>query len=56
MKTIMYPGHPPEDYTGTMADWTVALLEGGWWNGKGWYGDVEIPEKEYWEILEECEK
>lgn len=50
------PGYPPEDYTGSQADWMVALQERGLWDGEGWHGDVEVPEDTYWEILEECEK
>lgn len=50
------PGHPPEDYKGSQSAWMVALQERGLWDGQGWYGDVAIPAKEYWEILEECEK
>lgn len=54
-KVEMMPGFPPEDYTGTQADWMVALQEESLWNGEGWYGDVEIPENKYWEILDKCE-
>lgn len=49
------PGHPPEDYEGSVADWMVRLQEEGYWDGEGWYGDVAIPAKEYWNLLEECE-
>jgi hypothetical protein len=38
-----------------MADWMVALVERGLWNERGSYTDVHIPEKTYWEILEQCE-
>jgi hypothetical protein len=49
------PAIPPEDYKGSMADWMVALVERGLWNEGGSYTDVKIPEKIYWEILEQCE-
>lgn len=49
------PAIPPEDYKGSQADWMVKLQERGLWNGKGWHGDVWIPENDWWEILEECE-
>lgn len=49
------PAIPPEDYEGTVADWMVALQERGLWDGEGWYGDVEITEDQYVDILEECE-
>lgn len=51
----MLPAHPPEDYTGSVADWMVELQTRGLWNGEGWYGDVEIPLSEWQEILDECE-
>ena len=51
----LVPAHPPEDYRGSVADWASALQARGLWNGKGWYGDVEIPVEDWWEILEECE-
>lgn len=47
---------PPEDYKGSISQWTIELIERGLWNGKGWYGDVKIEEKTYWDILEKCEK
>ena len=45
------PGHPPEDYRGSVSDWMVALQERGLWDGTGWYGDVLIDEDQWWEIL-----
>ena len=52
----MFPGYPPVDYKGTQANWMVELQVRGLWNGEGWYGDIEIPEDIYWDILEKCEK
>ena len=52
----MFPGYPPEDYKGTQANWMVELQARGLWDGEGWYGDIEIPEDIYWDILEKCEK
>ena len=49
------PAIPPEDYKGSQAAWMVALQERGLWDGEGWYGDVEISETDWWEILEQCE-
>lgn len=50
------PAIPPEDYEGTQADWMINLQMRGLWDGEGWYGDVEIDEQEYADLLEECEK
>lgn len=55
MKPRMLPAHPPEDYTGSVADWMIELQMRGWWDGEGWYGDVEIPESEWRDILDFCE-
>ncbi len=51
------PAIPPEDYEGSQADWMIALQECGFWDGENpeWHGDVMIPEKVWWEILEKCE-
>jgi len=49
------PAIPPEDYSGSQADWMVKLQERGLWDGEGWHGDVMIPSDVWWEILEECE-
>jgi hypothetical protein len=54
-KKTFLPAHPPEDYTGSIADWMVELQMRGLWDGQGWYGDIEISEKEYIDILEKCE-
>lgn len=51
----MLPGHPPEDYRGSIARWCVELMNRGLWNGEGWYGDVRITEQEYVAILDICE-
>ena len=51
------PAHPPEDYTGTQADWLTALWERGILTEDfdGWYGDIIIDDEIYCEILKECE-
>jgi hypothetical protein len=49
------PAIAPVDYKGTQAAWMVALQSRGLWSGKGWYGDVWVSKKDWWEILEECE-
>jgi hypothetical protein len=56
-KERMLPAIPPEDYKGTIHGWTVALIQSGHWNGRlpEWYGDIEIPESVYLQILEKCE-
>lgn len=54
-KEEFLPAIPPADYEGSQADWMVALQTRGLWNGEGWHGDVQIPSKDWWEILEECE-
>ena len=53
----MLPAIPPEDYSGSVADWMIALQSRGLWNGQSpeWHGDVVIPATTWWEILEECE-
>ena len=50
------PASPPEDYEGTIANWCVELQKRGLWNGEGFYGDIEIPEKDYLDILKKCEE
>ncbi len=54
----MFPAIPPDDYKGTIADWIVALTSRGLLDidGDDWYGDVELPESVYDEILTECEE
>ena len=49
------PGHPPEDYTGSQADWMVEMQTRGHWNGEGWHGDIWLVDDEWWDILETCE-
>lgn len=51
----MLPAYPPEDYRGTQADWMIELQLRGHWDGKGWYGDVMLTAKEWFDILEVCE-
>lgn len=53
----LIPAIPPEDYSGTIADWMVALVSRGLWDDSdgSLYGDVEISQETWWEILEECE-
>jgi hypothetical protein len=57
-KVKKLPAIPPNDYTGTIADWQVALMERGYMrpDGTPFYGDIDLSIKEYEEILEECEK
>lgn len=52
-----FPGHPPEDYTGSIADWMVELQSRGLWDGQDpeWFGDVAIESEEYGDILEKLE-
>jgi len=54
-KKDMTPAIPPDDYKGSQSDWMTKLQERGLWNGEGWHGDVKIPAKDWWKILEECE-
>lgn len=51
------PGHPPEDYTGSQADWMIELQSRGLWDGENpdWYGDVGIDTDEYFDILDKLE-
>lgn len=49
------PAIPPTDYKGSISEWMVTLQERGYWDGKGWYGDVQLPDHVWWEILEKCE-
>jgi hypothetical protein len=50
------PAIPPTDYKGSISQWTSELVSRGLWDGSGWHGDIQIPDSEWWEILEECEK
>lgn len=54
----MLPAIPPADYSGTLADWLVGLITRGLWDEKDpeWFGDVMISERDYKEILRECEE
>lgn len=52
----LIPAIPPEDYTGTQADWMVGLQSMGLWDGEGWYGEVYISQDNWRELLENCEK
>jgi len=47
---------PPDDYEGSVADWIVALVSRGLMKEDDFYGDIIISQKDYIEILEECEK
>jgi hypothetical protein len=49
------PCIPPNDYSGSMAAWDVALLSRGLMAPGDFYGDVEVTLEVYGEILEECE-
>lgn len=51
------PGHPPEDYKGSVADWIITLQELGLWDGKEpeWYGDLKLTVTEYQRILKHTE-
>ena len=55
-KDSLTPAIPPDDYKGTQADWMIGLQTKGLWDGEGFHGDIEISEKDWWELLEECEK
>ena len=53
----LIPAIPPEDYKGTIADWCVALISRGYdCDGGKFYGDIYLTQKEWGEIVEECEK
>lgn len=52
----LIPAIPPDDYTGSIGDWCLALIERDLWDGEGWYGDVMIPSDIWWDILEQCEQ
>ncbi len=49
------PAIPPSDYSGSVAKWMIELQQRGLWDGDGFHGDVSIPAKEWWDILETCE-
>jgi len=50
------PAIPPNDYEGTIADWTTALVSRGIMTEDDFYGDFWLDPEEYDEILTECEK
>lgn len=56
-KEKMMPAIPPEDYKGSVGKWMIELQTRGLWNGynPSWHGDVMIPVKTWWEILEKLE-
>ena len=49
------PAIPPNDYTGTVADWLAELQTRGFWDGKGFYGDITISIEDWKDILKVCE-
>lgn len=56
---MQVPAVPPDDYKGTIADWIIKLKERGYLPPAADIGDhvsIEIPEEEWEEILEACEK
>lgn len=49
------PGHPPQDYEGSVADWCIAMAERGY---PEQYKDlccILIPGEVWWSVLRECE-
>lgn len=52
----MVPAIPPEDYSGSIADWIVGLRELTGWDGTGYYGDIEINNMQWSELVERCEE
>ena len=57
--TLIPEGHlpaiPPNDYTGTIADWMIALISRGLMKEDQFYGDIVLTDEQYEEILTECE-
>lgn len=49
------PAIPPNDYSGSIADWTIALITRGLMKEDQFYGDVILTKECYEEILTECE-
>lgn len=50
------PAIPPRDYEGTIACWITELLKRGWMKGQNeWYGDIELSDDDYEELLDYCE-
>lgn len=52
----MIPAIPPEDYSGSIADWIMALVSRGLMKEGDDYTSLYIPEEVYVEILGECER
>lgn len=48
-ETDPVPAWPPDDYKGKQSDWDVCLAERGLERGE------MISQKDWWEIVEECE-
>ena len=42
MSKELIPAIPPEDYSGSVADWMTALISRVLWDGEGWYGDIML--------------
>ncbi len=51
----LIPAIPPDDYRGSVSEWLIKLQERGLWDGEDWYGDVMLTQKQYDDILTECE-
>ena len=52
------PAIPPNDYTGSISDWMVGLVQRGHLGvdtGEVFYGDIRLTVSEYQKLLEECE-
>jgi len=47
---------PPNDYKGTIANWIGGLISRGLMKETQFYGDIEISEEEYTDLLQECEE
>ena len=50
------PAYPPADYRGSVADWCVAIGQRGYSNEYTELCDMEVPNKVWWDVLEECER
>lgn len=50
------PAIPPDNYSGTIADWVIALQQRGLLKGTQFYGNIKIPKRVYDEVLAECEE
>lgn len=49
------PAFPPNDYSGNISDWCVAMAEAGYPEDYSLLTCIMIPEAVYTEILEWCE-